>query len=202
MPPLHRLLPGLVALLVLVPTAALAPGCTTLQQLAALQQVDFGLTGVDDGRLAGVNIDRVRSTQQLRPTDLARLTASVAQGDLPLAFTLHVDATNPEENGVPARLVQLDWTLLVDGAETVSGIFNDDRLIEPGTTADLPISIRLDLLDFFQDSAPELIGLALNLAGAGGDPARLSLRARPTINTAIGPITYPGTITISYTVGR
>ena len=191
-----RLIPALLGLLVL------APGCTTLQQLAALRQVDFDLGGVDGGRLAGVDIDRVRTTQQLRPTDLARLTAAAARGEMPLAFTLHVDATNPEDNGVPARLVQLDWTLLVDGAETISGVFNDERLIQPGTTADLPISIRLDLLDFFDESAPELIGLALNLAGAGGDPARLSLRAQPTISTSLGPIRYPGYITISHTVGR
>ncbi|HLT48257.1 MAG TPA: hypothetical protein VK002_13565 [Rubricoccaceae bacterium] len=191
-----RLIPALLGLLVL------APGCTTLQQLAALRQVDFDLGGVDGGRLAGVDIDRVRTTQQLRPTDLARLTAAAARGEMPLAFTLHVDATNPEDNGVPARLVQLDWTLLVDGAETISGVFNDERLIQPGTTADLPISMRLDLLDFFDESAPELINLALNLAGAGGDPARLALRARPTINTSLGPITYPGYITITHTVGR
>src|SRR5690606_23529318 len=178
----------------------LAPGCTTLQQLAALRQVDFDLGGVDGGRLADVDIDRVRTTQQLRPTDLARLTAAAARGEMPLAFTLHVDATNPEDNGVPARLVQLDWTLLVDGAETISGVFNDERLIQPGTTADLPISMRLDLLDFFDESAPELINLALNLAGAGGDPARLALRARPTINTSLGPIAYPGYITITHTV--
>jgi hypothetical protein len=199
---INRLAPLLLGLLVLVPTAALAPGCTTLQQIAALQQVDFDLGDVGDGRLAGVDIDRVASSQQLRPTDIARLTAAAARGEMPLAFTLHVDASNPEENGVPARLVQLDWTLLVDGSETISGVFNDERLIQPGTTADLPISIRLDLLDFFNDSAPDLINLALNLAGAGGDPARLSLRARPTINTSFGPITYPGYITISHTVGR
>jgi hypothetical protein len=196
MPRFHRLVPALAGLLVL------APGCTTLQQLAALRAVDFDLAGVSDGALAGVDIERVRTYQDLRASDVARLTAAAVRGDMPLAFTLHVDATNPEDNGVPARLVSLDWTLFIDDAETVSGVFNDERLIQPGTTADLPISIRLDLLDFFSDSAPDLINLALNLAGAGGDPARLSLRARPTVNTSLGPISYPGYITISHTVGR
>lgn len=191
-----RLVPALLGLLVL------APGCTTLQQLAALSAVDFAIDRVAEGSLAGVDIERVRTTQQLGAVDLARLTAAAVRGEMPLSFDLHLDATNPASNGTAARLVSLDWTLLVDDTETVSGVFNDERLIEPGTTADIPVSIELDLVRFFGNNAPDLISLALNLAGAGGDPARLTLRARPTVSTAIGPIAYPGTITISHTVGR
>ena len=198
----HRLTTLILAVAVLVPGAALAPGCATLQQIAALQQVEFALANVSNGLLAGVDIDRVRTYNDLRATDVARLTASAVRGDMPLAFTLHVDATNPESNATAARLVQLDWTLFVDDTETVSGIYNDDRLIEPGTTADIPVSIELDLIDFFGSNVPDLVDLGLNLAGAGGSPARLTLQAQPTVNTAIGPITYPGTISISYTVGR
>lgn len=192
----RHLLPVALGLLVL------APGCATLQQIAALRQVDFDIDRVSEGFLAGVEIDRVRSYGDLSALDLARLTAAAARQEMPLAFVLHLDAENPESNSVPARLVQLDWTLLIDDTETVSGVFNDERLIEPGTTADIPIGIELDLVRFFGTNASDLIDLGLNLAGAGGSPARLSLRAQPTINTAIGPITYPGYITISHTVGN
>lgn len=193
---LFRLLPALVGLLLLV------PGCTTLQQLAALQQVDFGVDRVSNGLLAGVEVDRIRSYDDLAVTDLARLTAAALQREMPLAFVLHLNAENPASNSVPARLVQLDWTLFIDDNETVSGVYNDERLIQPGTTTDIPIGIELDLVRFFGTNARDLIDLGLNLAGAGGSPARLSLRAQPTINTALGPITYPGTITISHTVGN
>ena len=192
---LVRLLPALLGLLLLV------PGCTTLQQLAALQRVDFGVDRVSNGLLAGVDVDRIRGYDDLAVTDIARLTAAALNREMPLAFVLHLDAENPEGNSVPARLVQLDWTLFIDDTETVSGVYNDERLIQPGTTADIPIGIELDLVRFFGTNARDLIDLGLNLAGAGGSPARLSLRAQPTINTAIGPITYPGTITISHTVG-
>jgi hypothetical protein len=193
---IRHLLPALLGLLVL------APGCTTLQQIAALRQVDFDIDRVNEGFLAGVDLDRVRSYGDLGPIDIARLTAAAARQEMPLAFVLHLDAENPSSNSVAARLVQLDWTLLIDDTETVSGIFNDERLIEPGTTTDIPIGIELDLVRFFGSNARDLIDLGLNLAGAGGSPARLSLRARPTVNTAIGPITYPGYITISHTVGN
>ncbi len=196
MPRFARLIPLLLAVLVLV------PGCTTLQQVAALRQVDFDIDRVSNAFLAGVDVDRVRTYGDLRATDVARLTAAAARREMPLAFTLHLNAENPADNPAPARLVRLDWTLFIDDTETVSGVYNDERLIEPGRTADIPVGIELDLFRFFGDNARDLIDLGLNLAGAGGSPTRLTVRAQPTINTAFGPIRYPGTITISHTVGR
>src|SRR5690606_12495031 len=131
----------------------------------------------------------------LNPLDAGRVAVALGRGELPLAFTLHVGAQNPSDNP-PARLVSLDWTLFVEDRETVSGIFNDDRLIAPGTTADLPITIQLDLVQFFGTNSRDLVNLALNLAGAGGSPARLRLEAQPTVHTEFGPIRYPGRISI------
>ncbi len=191
-----RLLPAVLGLFLLL------PGCSAIQQITALNQVDFRVNRLADGLLAGVDLNRVRSYNDLNPLDAARLIATVARGELPLGFTVHLDASNPSNNSTAARLLQLDWTLLIDDTETVSGIFNDDRLINPGQTADIPISMELDLVRFFGSNARDIIDLGLNLAGAGGNPARISLRARPTVNTALGPISYPGYITISHTVGR
>lgn len=179
----------------------LLSGCATLQQIAALQQVDFRLDRVSDGVLAGVPLDNVRSYDDIGPTGTARILAGVAQGELPLAFDLVVGAENPSDNPTAARLVQMDWTLFVDGTETVSGIYNEERLIQPGATADIPVSIELDLIRFFDSNAQDLAELALNLAGAGGSPAQLRLEARPTITTSLGPIRYPGTISITTEVG-
>lgn len=191
-----------VLLLIAAPTLVAAPGCSTLQQIAALRQVAFGLDRVSNGRLAGVPIDNVRSYNNIGVVDAGRIAVALAQGSMPLDFVLHVGAENPTGNSTPARLVQLDWTLFVDGTETVSGIFNDERLIEPGQRVDLPVSIRLDLVRLVGNNLPDLANLALNLAGAGGSPARLRLEARPSITTEFGPIRYPGTISISQTVGR
>ena len=179
----------------------LVPGCTTLQRLAALQKVQFDLAGVSNGLVAGVDIDNARTYGDLGYRDIARLGTAIAGGELPLSFTLDVAANNPADNPA-AQLLQLDWTLFVDGTETVSGIFNDDRVIQPGQTATLPLAIELDLMRFFGNNLRDLADLALNLAGAGGSPARLQLQAVPTVQTALGPIRYPGTITIDYTVGN
>lgn len=174
-------------------------GCSTLEQIAALRQVRFDLAGVDQARLAGVALDGVQSYEGIGAVGAARIGVSVAQGRLPMSFVLNVGAENPADNPVAARLVQMDWTLLLDDQETISGVYNDDRLIPPGTRHTLPLAMELDLLQFFQRSVPDLVGLALAVAGEGQQ--ELALRVRPTINTPLGPISYPGAITLRHTVG-
>ena len=157
---------------------------------------------MQNGLVAGVDLDRVAQSRSLGVTDLARLTAAAATGSVPLRFTLNVDAENPSENATAAQLVQLDWTLFLNDTETVSGIYNDDRLIQPGATTVLPIAMELDLVRFFGRNVGDLSNLIVNLAGGGGSPSDIRLEARPTIQTSLGPIRYPGTISITFPVGR
>lgn len=176
-------------------------GCTALQQIAALSTVDFALDRVSRLRLAGVNLDGIRSLDDVSPVDIARVAAAVAAGDVPLDFLLHVQATNPESNDIEARLVALDWTLLLEGRETVSGALDRAVTLPPGRPIDVPLAIRLDLIDFYEGGARDLIELALSLAGAGGEPKDLALRATPTVETELGPIRYPRPITIGVRMG-
>jgi hypothetical protein len=186
----------------LLAVALLVPGCTTLQQIAALRQVDFDLDRLSNGLVAGVSLDRVQATGTLGASDLARLSAAALGGSVPLSFTLEVGAENPAENPAAAQLVSLDWTLFLDGTETVSGIYNDSRLIPPGTRTTLPINIQLDLVRFFGRNVGDLAQLVANLAGADTRRQTIRLDARPSLNTQLGPIRYPGVISIEFPVGR
>jgi hypothetical protein len=50
---------------------------------------------------------------------------------------------------------------------------------------------------FFKDQGYEsVINLALALGGVSGSSARVTLKATPTVDTFLGPITYPGEISI------
>lgn len=172
----------------------LAAGCATLQQMAALRRVDFELDGVSGATLAGVPIDRVRNLDDLSASDMARIAGAVAGGSVPLAFELHLDALNPADNDVPARLLEMDWQLLIEDRETIGGRLDDEVVLEPGVSQDIPLGIEVDLADFFERGARDMIDLAL--AVTGGEARSLALRASPTIQTAVGPIRYPDPITI------
>ncbi len=184
-------------LFLLAGVLAAVPACQTLREVANLREVNFRIDRVARAQLAGVDLSRIRSYEDVRPLDLARLTAAMTDGEAPLAFVLHLDAENPRENGVSARLVEMDWTLLLDETETVSGTFDQNIAIGPGETQDIGIPIRLDLFRFFDRSAQDLVELAAAVSGRGsGEPKKIKLRARPTIQTPLGAIRYPRPITI------
>ncbi|MEO1480396.1 MAG: hypothetical protein AAFV01_17675, partial [Bacteroidota bacterium] len=95
-----------------------------------------------------------------------------------------------------ARLVNFDWTLFLDDAETVSGSYNNETLLPVGQTVGIPLDIRLDLVQFFGNNLPDLVEVALAVADLGGSSKEVRLQATPSINTALGPIRYPGAITV------
>lgn len=178
-------------------TFALLPaaGCATLQSLAQLPQIDFHIDGTSDGSLAGVQLDRVRRVEDLRTGDFVRIGAAVARRRVPLRFDLHVGADNPSSNRYDLHLERLEWTLLLEDRETVSGVFSRELVIRPSGTTDVPITIELDLMRFFDDGASDLVALALRAAGAGG-PRNVALRARPTVRTPLGSVRFPNEILI------
>ena len=170
--------------------------CATLQQIAALRRVDFSLERVSDLRLAGVELDRVNSFDDLGFADAGRLALAVSQRSLPVDFRLHILAENPPENSTDARLLRMDWTLLLQDRETISGVFEDEIILPPGDPREVPLLISLNLVDFFEGSAQDLVELALSLTGQGGEPKEVALRATPVVSTPLGPIRYPQPITI------
>ena len=176
--------------------AGVITSCATLQQFAALRSVDFQLDRVADVRVAGIEASRVASYSDLSLMDAARVGTSIARRELPLVLQLHVRAENPSDNPVTARLVRMQWTLFLDDTETISGLIDQELELPPGQPRDIPVDISLDLFDFFERSGPDLFNLALNLIGAGERPTQVALRAVPTVNTALGPISYPQPITI------
>ena len=184
-----------LALLMLASTLAIQ-GCQTLREIAALRLVDFAIDNVTDARLAGVQIERLRSYEDLSTTDIFQLGRAVAGQELPFRFNLNIAARNPDENDVQARLVRMDWTLFLEDRETISGILDQNLVFPPGQTTTFPVTIEVDLVDFFDRNLRDLVELALSVSGQGGEPKNVSLRAIPTIDTPLGEMEYPRPITI------
>jgi len=193
-----RLIPRLASVCLVLALGA----CATLQQYAALRQVTFGLAGVRDGRLAGVPLDRIRNSADLSALELGRLGLALARNDVPLEFRVHVRAENPADNPTTATMVKLAWTLLLDDKETIHGVLDTTWTLPPGQPVVIPLLMRLNLREFFNGPVEDLVNLAASLAGLNADPARITLRAVPSIDTPLGPIAYPTPITIvNRTVG-
>lgn len=177
-------------------------GCQTLREVAQLRNVQFRIDRVNDARLAGIDLRTLRSYEDLEPLQVARLASKVSNGELPLDFTLHLAARNPSKNGVDARLTQMDWTLLLDDKETISGTTERTFVLPPGEPTDVPVDMSLNLIDFFDDNLRQLIELAAAF-GEDRPPKTLKLEVQPTVKTPLGPMTYPKPITVArQEVGR
>lgn len=183
-------LPCVLGLLLLAAT-----GCTAFREVANLRKVQFSIDRVAQPRLAGVDLARVQSYDDLRSTDVLRLGSALSNGSLPLSVTLHLDAENPSSNSVDTRLTQMDWTLLLEDKETVSGRFEREVVLPPGEPTDVPVDVEVDLVRFFDDNLQGLVDLAAAIDG-DAPPQTLKLRVQPTVDTRLGPLQYPSPITV------
>ncbi len=168
-----------------------------ISQVAMLSKCQFRLSTLTNTKLAGVNVQNIKSYKDLSLVDVTKVTAAYATGNLPLSFTLNVEAKNP--NTTAAGMSKLDWILLIDDLEVLTGV-TEQRITIPanGGTAVLPLNLSFDLLKVIEARNVEsLANFGLNLAGAGNRPTRVTLKAKPTIYVGSSPITYPDYITIN-----
>lgn len=178
------------------------PGCTALQELAALRTVRFAFAGVSDVRLAGIRIGAGASYSSLSVTDVGRLGAAVVAKQVPIDLIAHVNATNPPENTVSARMVEMGWALFVEDRQALAGQLGSPVAIAPGHTADVPLTVRFDLLQMGSGGARDLFDLALAISGQGALRKDLRLELRPTIETSLGPIRYPAPVVVHRAAAR
>ena len=172
-----------------------AAGCSAIQQLTALRSVDFSLAGVSDGVLAGIALDEIGSWRDLSLIDAGRLAVAVTEGNLPMQFNVLVQADNPVDNPT-ARMTRMDWTVLLEEREALSGAVTEEVVLPSGEPTMIPIAVSVNLIDFFEGNAQDLFELALSLSGRGGAPKQVAVRASPVITTPLGAIRYPRPITI------
>ncbi len=165
----------------------------------ALHQVDFRYDRISDPAVAGLPISRLSRYEDLSLVDVGRLALAVAAKDVPLDITVHLAGRNPETNKTSARLVKLDWDYLVDDRSIIAGQFAREVVFPPGETRDLPVGVRLNLLEFFGNDGKALFDTALVLSGQRTSTKKVSLRLTPTVETALGPIRYPVPITLDLT---
>jgi hypothetical protein len=191
-------------LLILIPFITVHFSCTgAYDAFVNLQRLQFKLGSVDNFSLAGVRLKSIGSISELSFSDAAKLLSAFSNGELPASFTLNVLAKNPNDGTGGTRkttavLKSLAWRMFLDDKETISGnIPHSIEIPGVGQASTIPVGISLDLIRFFRDAGYEsLLNLALAVGGVRGSSARVTLKATPTVDTFLGPITYPGEITI------
>jgi len=183
-----------IIILILITLSIVA--CKQLQELASFAKCEFKLKSIENINLAGINVQQVKSLSDISVLDAAKLMAAVTQNNFPLQFTLNVDVKNP--NPVQASLNKLDWILIIDDIQLLTGTSQSKVQIAPnGGISNYPLAFNLNLKEVLKEKTGQsLVNFGLNLAGAGNQPSRVTLKAKPYINVGNFELPYPGYITI------
>jgi hypothetical protein len=173
--------------------------CSVLKQaneMKTFAKCEFRLKNIENVILAGVDVTNVDQLSDLSFPEASNITMTAMQGKLPFTFQLNVEVRNP--NDQKASMNRFLWDLFIDDQLITSGKVTKDVRVEPnGGISVMPIDIGVDLFEVLSgESADAVINFAMNLAGSGGSPTRLKLRAKPTIYVAMTQVDYPGWITI------
>ena len=179
-------------MIALLAATLLLSACATLMTPTDLSKVKFSLDRVSAVRVAGIDLMDVNTLDELNMFQLGRATMALSRESLPLDLTLHLKSENPLANQVAARLTRMDWTLVLDGRDTISGTMEKNIQMAAGEAQDIPLNLNLNMFEFFDEkSVMDMLELAMAFAGEDGTlPQGVALKIRPTIDTIFGPITY------------
>jgi hypothetical protein len=182
--------------------ATLAGGCATVRGVSALRDVDFQPDRVTAIRLAGIPVGDVRSVDDLSPAIVAAVAAGALGGHLPLESIVLVRATNPATNPVTAKVLRMNWVLLVERKETVGGAVDRAFSIAPGQTVEVPVQVGVDLAEVAGRHANTLLRLVAALAEGREGPVDLAVRVSPIVETPFGGMRVPSITIPLESVGR
>ena len=177
--------------------------CSVYESFVNLSRLEFKLGNINGFQINGINISNKSKISDFSLQDALSLTSIFTNGNFPVSFTLNVQAKNPNDGTggykkTDATLKSFPWRLLIDNKETISGNI-DSPVTIPGTggVTNIPITIQMDLVKYFNDQGYEsLINLALTLGGKEGSSSRLTLYANPVVSSPFGDISYPGELKI------
>lgn len=172
-------------------------GCATLQEMANFAKCKFKYTNVTNTQVAGINVQQIKSFNDLGLMDAAKLTGALVQGTLPINFTMNLQVSNPNPT-TAATLSKMKWVAFIDEKVLTNGVLQEKLTVASQGTANLPLTIQGDLLKVFakKDAASKAFGLT----DLNGVPQRIGLKIRPTINIGGFDWEYPGYITLSQTL--
>lgn len=190
--------PSLQILAFALTIVLLGSSCRTIRELKALSKCQFRIGSLVNARLAGINVQNIRSFTDLNLGQAAKVTSAYMSGNLPLEFTLNIEVKNP--NSELAALNRLDWIAQYNDIDLINGVVNQRVAVQPnGGVARIPLGIRCNVKKVLQKLGREkALESPFELADERNRPKKVAVKLKPsmTIGKQGKSIPYPGYITV------
>jgi LEA14-like dessication related protein len=170
--------------------------CDVLSGIVSFVNCKYEFAGFSNPSVAGINLSNTTNINNLGAASLLKLTTGILSGNLPLSFTVNINATNP--NATIAQIAGLDWGIDLNSSNVLSGTL-DHSVSIPGNGGQtvIPLAIQTDLLQLFKGESKENIMSFVNhLLNTGEDSSNVAIRIRPVVMVG-GQKIQTGFITLS-----
>lgn len=174
-----------------------------IQTFSNISRLKYRIHSARDYQLLGVELGNKRSLKDFNSLELLKLSAGLIKGNLPLTFTINVEAANPNDGGggyprTDINITSFPWRLFLNENETVRGNITQPVFVPgKGESVIIPIQVEFDVAKSFKEkSLDDILALLLQVGGAKGSTSNLKLVVKPVLGTPIGKIEYPDEITI------
>lgn len=178
--------------------------------LMSMKDMQFRINRVTGMKISGIDVSKLSSIGDVSPMDAVRLLEAYHGKNIKATFVVELEAKNPNDGKaantkpVDLTLKELPWTLFFNDREVVSGVVKRDIPLSGGTSSQpIPIEIVMNVSQVISERGyDEIMQSMLALGGANGSPAKLTIKARPTVSSPYGIIKSPSDITIVSTEFR
>ncbi|MBK9290561.1 MAG: LEA type 2 family protein [Bacteroidetes bacterium] len=190
------------AIIILLFSALMFHSCSVIDQIAqtqALKQCTFDIKGLDKINLAGIELRQGMKRSDLTAPQVIQLTGAFFNNELPLTFNVLLNIDNPNDR--QAMMSRMDYSVILDGREMLSGRLDDSFSIPAKGNTVVPVTVQADLLKLFSgQQADALANLAFRLTGnQGTHPVELQVKIKPYIEVGLRQVAYPGFMTLKKT---
>lgn len=176
--------------------------CKQASDLKAFTEANYKLQGIEDLRLNGVDVTDKRTPFDFRTAEGDSLLSAFTTNNLSATTTLflEVEMQDPEV-ARSMQITNLEWQLLVDGKETLTGNVDEPLNLQDGLN-ELPVVSTVTLAELEGLQNYEGFSTLTTLIAKGRDVRdRLVFRIKPTIKTPVGNVTLPDYITVGQPAG-
>ncbi|MEJ8757079.1 hypothetical protein WG947_08735 [Pontibacter sp. H259] len=176
--------------------------CKQASDLKAFTEANYKLQGIKDLRLNGIDVTGKRSYFDFKTAEGDSLLNAFTTNNLKATTTLYLEVQMQDpEVARTMEITDLEWQLLIDGKETLTGNVMQPLTLQNGEN-ELPVRTTVTLAEVEGIQNYEGFSMLTTLISQGKDASnRLVLRIKPTIKTPVGNITVPDYINVSQPAG-